>query len=105
SSIGGIRNSQHSPPRPHFKSIYASSICLFSSPSFRGIQKYGELKRLNQQHFGSFSDVMVTPYFIKLCHGHTCLLNAPSNLIFTATRILNQRTEVHTTLNYLTTTY
>ncbi|VEN55682.1 unnamed protein product [Callosobruchus maculatus] len=20
---------------------------------------------------------MVTPYFIKLCHGHPCLLNAP----------------------------
>ncbi|VEN63397.1 unnamed protein product [Callosobruchus maculatus] len=20
---------------------------------------------------------MVSPYFIKLCHGHTCLLNAP----------------------------
>ncbi|VEN41352.1 unnamed protein product [Callosobruchus maculatus] len=20
---------------------------------------------------------MVTPYFSKLCHGHTCLLNAP----------------------------
>ncbi|VEN63792.1 unnamed protein product, partial [Callosobruchus maculatus] len=28
-----------------------SSICLFSSPSFRGIQKYGEHKRLNQRHF------------------------------------------------------
>ncbi|VEN42659.1 unnamed protein product [Callosobruchus maculatus] len=23
---------------------------------------------------------MVTPYFSKLYHGHTCLLNAPSNL-------------------------
>ncbi|VEN36432.1 unnamed protein product [Callosobruchus maculatus] len=52
--MGGIRNSQHSPPRPHFKSIYASSICLFISPSFRGIQKYGEYKRQNQRHFGSF---------------------------------------------------
>ncbi|VEN40387.1 unnamed protein product [Callosobruchus maculatus] len=31
---------------------------------------------------------MITPYFSKLCHGHTCLLNAPSNLIFTATRII-----------------
>ncbi|VEN47026.1 unnamed protein product [Callosobruchus maculatus] len=48
---------------------------------------------------------MVTPYFIKLCHGHTCLLNAPSNLIFTATRIVGQRTEVHKTLNYFTTVY
>ncbi|VEN51180.1 unnamed protein product [Callosobruchus maculatus] len=32
---------------------------------------------MNQRHFCSFSDVMVTPYFSKLCHGHTCLLNAP----------------------------
>ncbi|VEN54538.1 unnamed protein product, partial [Callosobruchus maculatus] len=62
-----------------------SSICLFNSPSFRGIQKYGEHKRLNQRHFGSFSDVMVTPYFSKLYHGHPCLLNAPSNLILRAT--------------------
>ncbi|VEN40875.1 unnamed protein product [Callosobruchus maculatus] len=23
---------------------------------------------------------MVTPYFSKLCHGHTCLLNAPAPL-------------------------
>ncbi|VEN46605.1 unnamed protein product, partial [Callosobruchus maculatus] len=30
---------------------------------------------------------------------------APSNLIFTATRIVDQRTEVHKTLNYLTTAY
>ncbi|VEN33623.1 unnamed protein product [Callosobruchus maculatus] len=71
--MGGIRNSQHSPPRLHFKSIYASSICLFNSP------------RMNQRHFGSFSDVMVTPYFSnfrnvistqyfsKLCHAHRCL--------------------------------
>ncbi|VEN52269.1 unnamed protein product [Callosobruchus maculatus] len=44
-----------------------------------------ENTRLNQRHFCSFCDVMVTPYFSKLCHGHTCLLNAPSNLIFTAT--------------------
>ncbi|VEN35880.1 unnamed protein product [Callosobruchus maculatus] len=48
---------------------------------------------------------MVTPYFSKLCHSHTCLLNAPSNLIFTATRIVDQRTEVHKTLNYLATAY
>ncbi|VEN43822.1 unnamed protein product, partial [Callosobruchus maculatus] len=87
------------------KSIYASSIRLFNSPSFRGIQKYGEHKRLNQRHFGSFSDVMVTPYLSKLCHGHTCLLNALSNLIFTATRIVDQRSVVHKTLNYFTTTY
>ncbi|VEN56169.1 unnamed protein product, partial [Callosobruchus maculatus] len=87
------------------KSIYASLICLFNSPSFGGIQKYGEHKRLNQRHFGSFSDVMVTPYFSKLCHGDTCLLNAPSNLIFTATRIIDQRTEVYKTLNYFTTAY
>ncbi|VEN57589.1 unnamed protein product, partial [Callosobruchus maculatus] len=52
--------------------------------------------------FGSFSDVTVTPYFSKLCHGHPCLLNAPSNLILTATRIVDQRIEVHKTLNYLT---
>ncbi|VEN64276.1 unnamed protein product [Callosobruchus maculatus] len=104
--MGGIRNSQHSPPCPHFKSVYASSICLFNSPSFRGIQKYGEHKRLNQRHFCSFSDVMVTPYFSKLCHGHTCLLNAPSNLIFTASRIVDQiRTEVRKTLNYFATAY
>ncbi|VEN44358.1 unnamed protein product [Callosobruchus maculatus] len=87
--MGGIRNSQHSPPRPHFKSIYASSICLFNSPSFQGIQKYGEDKRLNQRHFGSFSDVIVTPYFSELFHGNPCLLNAPSNFIFTAARILD----------------
>ncbi|VEN62588.1 unnamed protein product [Callosobruchus maculatus] len=31
---------------------------------------------MNQRHFGSFSDVMVAPYFSKLCHGHTYLLNA-----------------------------
>ncbi|VEN62417.1 unnamed protein product, partial [Callosobruchus maculatus] len=31
----------------------------------------------------------------------TCLLNAPSNLIFTATQIVDQRTEVHKTLNYI----
>ncbi|VEN35487.1 unnamed protein product [Callosobruchus maculatus] len=48
---------------------------------------------------------MVTPYFSKLCHGDTCLLNAPSNLIFTATRIVDQRTEVHKTLNYFTMAY
>ncbi|VEN54504.1 unnamed protein product, partial [Callosobruchus maculatus] len=30
-----------------------------------------------QRHFGSFSDVTVTPHFSKLCHGHTRLLNAP----------------------------
>ncbi|VEN61256.1 unnamed protein product [Callosobruchus maculatus] len=48
---------------------------------------------------------MATPYFSKLCHGHTCQLNAPSNTIFTATRIVDQRTEVHTTLNYFTTAY
>ncbi|VEN35246.1 unnamed protein product [Callosobruchus maculatus] len=48
---------------------------------------------------------MVMPYFSKLCHGHTCLLNVPSNHIFTATRIIDQRTEVHKTLNYLTTAY
>ncbi|VEN62914.1 unnamed protein product [Callosobruchus maculatus] len=48
---------------------------------------------------------MVTPYFSKLSHGHTCLLNAPSNLIFTATRIVDQRTEVYKTLNYFTTAY
>ncbi|VEN41295.1 unnamed protein product, partial [Callosobruchus maculatus] len=59
-----------------------SSICLFNSPSFRGIQKCGEHKRLDQRHFGSFSDVMATPYFSKLRHGHTCLLNVPSNLVF-----------------------
>ncbi|VEN47048.1 unnamed protein product [Callosobruchus maculatus] len=29
---------------------------------------------------------MVTPYFSKLCHGHTCLLNASSNLIFIVNR-------------------
>ncbi|VEN47274.1 unnamed protein product, partial [Callosobruchus maculatus] len=81
-------NSQHSPPRPHFK----RSICLFNSPSLRG-------KRL------IVALIMVTPYFSKLCHGHTCLLNAPSNLIFTATRIVDQRTEVHKALNYLTTAY
>ncbi|VEN35422.1 unnamed protein product, partial [Callosobruchus maculatus] len=34
-----------------------------------------------------------------------CLLNAPSNPIFTATRIVDQRTEVHKTLNYITTAY
>ncbi|VEN59887.1 unnamed protein product [Callosobruchus maculatus] len=56
-------------------------------------------------HFGSFRDVMVTPYFSKLCHDNTCLLNAPSNLIFTATRFADQRTEVHKTLNYFTTAY
>ncbi|VEN51896.1 unnamed protein product [Callosobruchus maculatus] len=43
---------------------------------------------------------MVTPYSSKLCHGHPCLLNAPY-----ATRIVDQRTEVHKTLNYLTTAY
>ncbi|VEN55264.1 unnamed protein product [Callosobruchus maculatus] len=32
---------------------------------------------MNQQRIGSFSDVMVTPYFSKSRHGHTCLLNAP----------------------------
>ncbi|VEN61599.1 unnamed protein product [Callosobruchus maculatus] len=48
---------------------------------------------------------MATSYFSKLCQGHTCLLNAPSNLIFTATRIVDQRTEVHKTLNYFTTAY
>ncbi|VEN36079.1 unnamed protein product, partial [Callosobruchus maculatus] len=80
-----------------------SSICLFNSPSFRSVQKYGEHKRLHQRDFGSFSDVMVMPYFSNLCHGHTCLLNEPSNLIFTATRIVDQRTEVHKTLNYFTT--
>ncbi|VEN62318.1 unnamed protein product [Callosobruchus maculatus] len=32
---------------------------------------------MKQRHFGSFNDVMVTPYFTKLCHAHTCLLNAP----------------------------
>ncbi|VEN46165.1 unnamed protein product [Callosobruchus maculatus] len=32
---------------------------------------------MNQRHFGSFSDVIVTSYFIKLCHGHMCLLKAP----------------------------
>ncbi|VEN38111.1 unnamed protein product [Callosobruchus maculatus] len=48
---------------------------------------------------------MVTPYFSKLCHGLTCLLNAPSNLIFTATRIIDQRTEVYKTLNYFTTAF
>ncbi|VEN62959.1 unnamed protein product [Callosobruchus maculatus] len=48
---------------------------------------------------------MVAPYFSKLCHDHTCLLNAPSNLIFTAIRIVDHRTEVHKTLNYLTTAY
>ncbi|VEN45680.1 unnamed protein product, partial [Callosobruchus maculatus] len=80
-----------------------SSICLFNSPSFRGIQKYGGHKRLNKRHFGSFSDVMVTAYFSKHCHGHTCLLNAPSNLIFTATRIVDQITEVHKILNDFTT--
>ncbi|VEN44008.1 unnamed protein product [Callosobruchus maculatus] len=32
---------------------------------------------MNQRHFGSFnSHVTVTPYFSKLCHGDTCLLNA-----------------------------
>ncbi|VEN61088.1 unnamed protein product, partial [Callosobruchus maculatus] len=87
------------------KSIYASPICLFNSSSFRGIQKFGEHKRLNQRHFCSSCDVMVTEYFSKLCLGHTCLLNAPSNLIFTATRIVDQRTEVHKTLNYFTTDY
>ncbi|VEN57299.1 unnamed protein product, partial [Callosobruchus maculatus] len=46
---------------------------------------------------------MVTPYFSKVCHGHTCLLNAPSNLIYTAIRIVDERTEVHKTLNYFTT--
>ncbi|VEN43745.1 unnamed protein product, partial [Callosobruchus maculatus] len=86
------------------KSIYASSICLFKSPSFRDIQKYGEHKRLNHD-FCSFSDVMVAPYFSNLYHGHTCLLNAPSSVIFTATRIVDQRTEVHKTLNYFTTAY
>ncbi|VEN39023.1 unnamed protein product [Callosobruchus maculatus] len=48
---------------------------------------------------------MVTPYFSKLYRGYTCLLNAPSNLIFTATQIVDQRTEVHKTLNYFTTAY
>ncbi|VEN49718.1 unnamed protein product [Callosobruchus maculatus] len=38
---------------------------------------------------------MVTPYLSKLCYGHTILLNAPSNLIFTATRIVDQRTEAY----------
>ncbi|VEN37224.1 unnamed protein product [Callosobruchus maculatus] len=103
--MGDIRDSQHPPPRPHFKSIYASSICLFNSPRFRGIQKYGEHKRLNQRHFASFSDVMVTPYFSKLFHGHACLLNAPWNPIFTASRIVDRRTEVHKTLNYMTMAY
>ncbi|VEN45554.1 unnamed protein product [Callosobruchus maculatus] len=42
---------------------------------------------------------MVTPYFSKLCHGHTYLLNA------FYTRIVDQRTEVHKTLNYFTTAY
>ncbi|VEN47049.1 unnamed protein product, partial [Callosobruchus maculatus] len=100
----GRYNSQHSPPRPHFKS-YASVICLFNIPSFRGIQKYGEHKRLNQRHFGNLNDVMVTPYFSKLRYGHTCLLNASSNLIFIATRIVDQRTEVYKTMNYVTTAY
>ncbi|VEN54612.1 unnamed protein product [Callosobruchus maculatus] len=40
---------------------------------------------------------MVTPYISKLCYGHLCLLNAPS--------IVDQRTEVHKTSNYLTTAY
>ncbi|VEN47806.1 unnamed protein product [Callosobruchus maculatus] len=39
---------------------------------------------------------MVTPYFSKLCHDHTCLLNAPYP---------NWRTEVHKTLNYFTKAY
>ncbi|VEN63291.1 unnamed protein product, partial [Callosobruchus maculatus] len=29
------------------------------------------------RHLGSFSDVIVAPYFSKLCHAHTCLLNVP----------------------------
>ncbi|VEN49190.1 unnamed protein product [Callosobruchus maculatus] len=41
---------------------------------------------------------MVTPYFSKLCHGHPCLLMCP-------TRLVDQRTEVHKTLIYLTTAY
>ncbi|VEN50670.1 unnamed protein product [Callosobruchus maculatus] len=41
---------------------------------------------------------MVTPYFSKLCHGHPCLLKRP-------TRIVDQRTKVHKTLNYFTTAY
>ncbi|VEN64042.1 unnamed protein product [Callosobruchus maculatus] len=48
---------------------------------------------------------MVTPYFSKFFYGHPCLLNAPSNLIFTATRIVDQRAEVYKTLNYFTTAY
>ncbi|VEN48645.1 unnamed protein product [Callosobruchus maculatus] len=48
---------------------------------------------------------MVTPYFSKLCHGHTCLLNAPANLIFTANPNVDQRNEVHKTSNYFTTAY
>ncbi|VEN63904.1 unnamed protein product [Callosobruchus maculatus] len=32
---------------------------------------------MNQRHFGSFSDVLVTPYFSKFCHDLTCLLNTP----------------------------
>ncbi|VEN45380.1 unnamed protein product [Callosobruchus maculatus] len=39
---------------------------------------------------------MVTPYFSKLCHCHTCLLNPPYP---------NCRSKVHKTLNYLTTAY
>ncbi|VEN54145.1 unnamed protein product, partial [Callosobruchus maculatus] len=54
---------------------------------------------MNQRHFGSFSDAIVTPYFSELCHGHTCLLNTPY------TRIVDQRTEVHKTLIYFTTAY
>ncbi|VEN56375.1 unnamed protein product [Callosobruchus maculatus] len=46
---------------------------------------------------------MVTPYFISFVM--PWLLNAPSNLIFTFTQIVNQRTEVHKTLNYFTTAY
>ncbi|VEN54640.1 unnamed protein product, partial [Callosobruchus maculatus] len=42
---------------------------------------------------------MVTTYFSKLCHGHRCLLNAPYP------NIVDQRTEVYKTLNYLTMAY
>ncbi|VEN54710.1 unnamed protein product [Callosobruchus maculatus] len=41
---------------------------------------------------------MVTPYFSKLCHGHTCLLNAP----YPNCRSKNRGIQ---TLNYFTTAY
>ncbi|VEN48071.1 unnamed protein product [Callosobruchus maculatus] len=54
---------------------------------------------MNQRHFCSFCDVIVTPYFSKLCHDHTCLLNAP----YPNCRSKNRG--VYKTLNYFTTAY